>query len=340
MTTAFRWERLGNIFNPQARQPHPWMMEYAQCPTPFVLDDATVRVYFATRPLRDGAGLYVSRPGFVDLDRRDLRRVVAVAERPALDLGTTGTFDEFGVMPSSVLRVGDAVYMYYTGWTRMASVPYTTAIGVAVSRDGGTTFERLGDGPVLNIALDEPLLVNSPIVRILGGTWHMWYITGRRWVDGEAGPEIVFQHAHATSSDGLAWDHRETGIMPTVLGDDECHDLLCPVFIDGRWHAFFAYRHATGFRDGAGRGYRLGHAVSDDLRTWRRDDGAAAFPVSAEGWDSAMVCSTQFLEADGRRWMFYCGNGIGRGGFGAAELIVTPPATPSASPPDSTSSSR
>lgn len=172
MSAAFRWDRLGNIFDPLRQKPHPWMMEFAQCPTPFLLDDATVRVYFATRPSRDAEGLYVSRPGFVDLDRGDLRRVVAIAERPALDLGRVGTFDEFGVMPSSVLRVGGEVYMYYTGWTRMASVPYTTAIGVAVSRDGGTTFERIGDGPVLNIALDEPLLVNSPIVRILGGVWH------------------------------------------------------------------------------------------------------------------------------------------------------------------------
>jgi hypothetical protein len=301
------------------------MQEFAQCPTPFVLDEDTVRVFFATRPSRDAAGMYVSRPGYVDLSRRDLRQVVGISPEPSLDLGRAGTFDEFGIMPSSVLRVGPEIYMYYTGWTRMASVPYTTAIGVAVSRDGGASFERIGPGPVLNVTLDEPFLVNSPIVRIIGGVWHMWYLSGRRWIDGDSGPEIVFQHAHAVSSDGLDWRERETAIMPTVLGEDECHDLLCPVEIDGEWHAFFAYRHATGFRDRPGRGYRLGHASSTDLKTWRRSDSLAAFEPPAEGWDSEMVCSSQVLKIDGRRWMFYCGNGIGRDGFGAAELLVTAP---------------
>lgn len=323
MSASFSWSRLGKIFDPRAVRPHPWMAEYAQCPTPFLLDAETVRVYFATRPARDDEGMYVSRPGWVDLSRRDLRQIKGISPQPALDLGRTGTFDEFGVMPSAVLRVGDAVYMYYTGWTRLASVPYTTAIGVAVSHDGGATFERIGPGPVLNVTLDEPYLVNSPVVRILGDVWHMWYVSGCRWVEGDAGPEIVFRHAHATSADGLSWQARETGIMPTVLGDDECHDLLCPIEIDGQWHAFFAYRHATGFRTDRGRGYRLGHATSDDLRSWRRSDDLAAFHPPADAWDSEMVCSSQMLEIDGRRWMFYCGNDIGREGFGAAELLVT-----------------
>lgn len=324
MTAPFQWRRLGKIFDPGSQGVAPWMVEFAQCPTPLVLDDATVRVYFATRPSRDGDGMYVARPGYVDLDRRDLRRIVGVAPRPALDLGGTGTFDEFGVMPSSVLRVGAAVYMYYTGWTRKASVPYATAIGVAVSHDGGDSFTRLGPGPVLNVGLNEPFLVNSPIVRIVEGVWHMWYVTGERWIDGERGPEIVCRHAHATSTDGLTWKDRETGIMPTVLGESECHDLLHPIAIDGLWHAFFAYRHATGFREQRARGYRLGHATSEDLRVWRREGDGPVFTPPEGEWDSEMVCSTQFLELDDRRWMFYCGNGIGRHGFGVAELVVTP----------------
>jgi hypothetical protein len=77
--------------------------------------EQTVRVYFATRPLRDGKGLYVSRPGYVDLCRHDLGKIKAVSPKPLLELGQTGAFDEFGIMPSSVVRVGDDVFMYYTG---------------------------------------------------------------------------------------------------------------------------------------------------------------------------------------------------------------------------------
>ncbi|MFC7514226.1 hypothetical protein ACFQUU_04325 [Herbaspirillum sp. GCM10030257] len=323
MTPVFSWKRLGKLFDPQLLHPHPWMMEFAQCPTPLLLDEHTVRVFFATRPQRDSKGLYVSRPGYVDLSRYNLQDIKAVSPQPLLELGQTGAFDEFGIMPSSVVRDGNDLYMYYTGWTRMESVPYTTAIGVAVSHDHGKTFSRIAPGPVLGLSLDEPYMVNSPIVKIINDCWHMWYVSGKRWIETEAGPEIVFQHAHATSSDGLHWKQRRTSIVP-ALSDDECQDLLCPIQIDGQWHAFFAYRNATGFRTRHERAYRLAYARSDDLQNWTRYEIPSLLERSDEGWDSQMICSTQFLEMDGRRWLFYCGNEFGRAGFGAAELLVTP----------------
>ena len=52
----------------------------------------------------------------------------------------------------------------------MESVPYTLAIGVAVSRDGGERFERLGEGPLLGITADEPWLVTGPSVQRIDST--------------------------------------------------------------------------------------------------------------------------------------------------------------------------
>ncbi|MDP2822986.1 MAG: hypothetical protein Q8O52_09950 [Sulfuritalea sp.] len=322
--TMFHWTRRGNIFDPTALRPRPWMMEYAQCPTPFLLDADTVRVIVSTRPERGADGLHVSRPGYVDLSRKDLATILAISPKPLLELGAPGSFDEFGIMPSAYVNNGETAYLYYTGWTRMASVPYTTAIGVAISRDGGRSFAKLGPGPLLGLSLDEPYMVNSPIVRVIDGSWHMWYVAGKRWIETAEGAEIVLRLSHATSSDGLAWQRSQQTVMPAVL-DDECQDLLCPIAIGGRWHAFFAYRNAVGFRTDPGRGYRIGHATSDDLRTWDRDNSAVGLMLSESGWDSRMMCSTQFLELDGRRLMFYCGNDFGRGGFGIAELGASSP---------------
>lgn len=319
--TRFHWTRRGNKFDPTAVRPYPWMMEYAQCPTPFLLDAETVRVIISTRPQRGAEGLYVARPGYVDLSRKDLATILAISPEPLLELGAPGSFDEFGIMPSAFVNNGGTAYLYYTGWTRMASVPYTTAIGVAISRDGGRSFAKLGPGPLLGLSLDEPYMVNSPIVRVVNDIWHMWYITGKRWIEADAGPEIVLQLAHTTSSDGLAWTRSKQVVIPAVL-DDECQDLFCPVNIEGRWHAFFAYRHAIGFRSGRDGGYRIGHATSGDLFTWERDDATVGLDLAKSGWDSQMMCSTQFLELDGQRLMFYCGNDFGRGGFGIAELTL------------------
>lgn len=295
------------------------MQEYAQCPTPFVLDEEVLRVYMACRPQRGPDLQYVSYAGYVDLARNDLTRVVGVAKEPLIPLGNPGAFDEFGIMPSSAVRKGDEVYLYYTGWTRMSSVPYTVGIGLAVSRDGGTTFNKLGEGPLLGLTLNEPYLVNSPAVRIIGDTWHMWYLTGTKWLLDGGKPEAVFQIAHATSVDGITW--RRDGIpIIEAMSEDECQDIFLPFFRDGRWHAVFAFRKPVGFRTEPSSMYRLGYASSDDLITWVRDDSQVGIDVSNSGWDSQMMCSSQAIGLDGRTLLFYCGNAFGREGFGVAEM--------------------
>ncbi|WP_300332559.1 hypothetical protein [Accumulibacter sp.] len=315
-----RWRKLGRLFNPAHSRPWPWMQEFAQCPTPFVLNDDVLRVYFACRPRRGADRQYVSHPAYVDLARDDLTRIVRVAQTPLLPGGDSGTFDEFGAMPGSVLREGSDVYLYYTGWTRMQSVPYTLAIGLAVSRDGGETFFRAGPGPVLGLSLDEPYFVTGPVVRIVDDQWIMWYLSCRRWLFDGGQPEPVYQIARAGSSDGIHWQRESAAVMP-LLSENECQDILAPFFFAGTWHAIFAWRQPSAFLGG----YRLGYAWSTDLTTWQRDDSAVGIELSADGWDSQMMCYPQVIEVDGRILMFYCGNDFGREGFGVAELVADAP---------------
>lgn len=315
----FIWKKLGNVFNPRLHPGREWMEEYAQCPTPFALDETTLRVYIACRPKRGPDLQYLSYPAYVDLARCDPTRVIRLSAEPLLQLGNPGAFDEFGVMPCSVVRAGGGIYMYYTGWTRMSSVPFTVGIGIAVSDDGGSTFHRIGEGPVLGLTVNEPYLVNSPVVRIIDGQWHMWYMTGKKWLVHERKPEAVFQIAHATSSDGIRWKRNGISIIPTK-SQDECHDVFLPFFLKDKWHAVFAYRKPVGFRTDRSSAYRIGYASSHDLATWNRDDSHAGIDVSDSGWDSEMMSSCQVIELDGRILLFYCGNMFGREGFGIAEL--------------------
>lgn len=131
-------------------------------------------MYFSCRPAPDEAGQYVSHSAFVDLDRRDPFRVLDIAEEPILALGDTGCFDEFGVYPVSVIRDGAEIRAYYAGWTRARSVPFNTAIGCAVSRDGGRRFARLGPGPIIPYTPDEPFVMSSPKIRLFDGVWHLF----------------------------------------------------------------------------------------------------------------------------------------------------------------------
>ena len=316
--TPFTWRKLGLVFQPQAVSGRPWMAAFAQAPATLVFDDF-VRVYFSCRPTPDDRGQYVSYSAYVDLDRSDLTRVIAVADRPILELGGLGRFDEFGTYPVSVIRDGDEVVAYYGGWTRCESVPFDVAIGCARSVDGGRTFEKLGEGPVLGHAPDEPFVISGPKIRRFSDAWHLFYIAGRRWKIVAGRPEPVYRIRAATSRDGVAWSRIGADLIDPRLEEDEAQASPDVIFAGGRYHMFFCYRRSDDFR-GTVNGYRIGYALSRDLTTWTRDDSRAGIDVSDRGWDSEMISYPHVFELDGQTYLAYLGNEVGRGGFGLAVL--------------------
>ena len=68
------------------------------------------------------------------------------------------------------------------------------------------------------------------------------------------------------------------------------------------------------------RGYRIGYAWSDDLDHWTRDDTKAGIDISTTGWDSESIAYPHVFELDGKVYMLYLGNQVGRNGFGLAQL--------------------
>lgn len=314
----FRWRKLGKVFTPRLEPGRDWLVEFAQAPATLLFDDF-VRVYFSCRPAADASGRYVSYSAYVDLERADLFKILRVAERPILQLGSLGTFDEFGTYPVSVIRNGAEVRAYYAGWTRCESVPFNVAIGVATSLDDGRTFNRLGTGPVLSYSPDEPFVLSGPKVRRFGDKWQLWYIAGRKWkmVGGRAEP--VYKIRMAISDDGICWRKLHRDLIPSRIEEDEAQASPDVFYYGGKYHMFFCYRYSSDFR-GRARGYRIGYASSMDMVTWERNDGQAGIDVSAEGWDAEMISYPHVFELDGKIYMAYLGNQVGRYGFGLAVL--------------------
>lgn len=317
----FHWEKLGKIFDPSMVSDRPWLKAFAQAPATLVFDDY-VRVYFSCRPLPDDNGQYTSYSGFVDLDRRDLKRVLRVSEHPILQLGGLGRFDEFGTYPVSVARDGDQVRAYYGGWTRCESVPFDVAIGAAVSDDGGTTFRKLGEGPVLGASLHEPFVLSGPKIRRFDGRWQLFYIAGRKWIMADGRPEPVYKIRMATSDDGVAWTRLDRDLVQSRVEEDEAQASPDVFHSNGRFHMFFSYRYSSGYR-GHDKGYRIGYASSSNLVDWVRDDSKAGIDVSDSGWDAEMISYSHVFELDDAIYMLYLGNQVGRHGFGLARLSGT-----------------
>jgi hypothetical protein len=315
-----KWVKRGLLFDPGRHSLPEGCTSFAQSPQALVCPDF-VRIYFSTRRAEPG-GQYLSYVAWVDVDR-NLRTVIRIADRPALPLGALGCFDEHGIFPINVVRHADEVRAYTCGWSRRVSVPVETAIGLAISRDEGCTFDRVGPGPVMGPTPDEPFLVGDPFVLVDEGRWHMWYIYGTAWVPAgpaERSPARVYKIAYASSEDGLSWQRDARCIVADRVGGDECQALPTVFRCDGRWHMYFCYRYATDFRGNPARGYRLGYAWSDDLREWTRDDGAAGIDRSASGWDSEMQCYPHVFWCGDTAFMLYNGNAFGRDGFGVAVL--------------------
>ncbi|WP_182867670.1 hypothetical protein [Stieleria mannarensis] len=318
---APRWRKLGRIFDPTDYDLPADCAEFAQSPQALVCDDF-VRIYFSSRQRDADTGKFLSHVLYVDFDW-DLQHVLRVADHPVISLGERGCFDEHGIFPLSPLRVGDQVFAYTCGWSRRVGVSVETGIGLATSDDGGTTFQRYGNGPILSATLHEPCLVGDGFVRRIGDVFHMWYIYGLPWrhYSGQSEPDRIYKIAHATSSDGFQWE--KTGgeqLIANSIGDDECQALPTVIESGGRYHMYFCFRYPNDFRTNPERGYRIGYASSEDLRHWVREDQQVGIERTAnvDAWDSRMMCYPHAFHHNQNTYLLYNGNEFGRRGFGLA----------------------
>lgn len=308
-----RWKKRGLIFT--ASNNYPWMMHHASVPIAHKVNENVLRIYFGPR---DSRGRTVT--SFIEVDADDPRRVLYIHDRPILSLGKLGAFDDSGAMPSCLVVDQERLYLFYIGWNQGVTVPYRNAIGLAVSIDGGLTFERVFDGPIVDRSRLEPYFCASPFALIDEGKWKLWYAssTGYLVVDGK--PEPVYQVRYAESPDGHDWDRGGAPCLPYTF-DGEANARPCVTKENGGYRMWYCYRGSVGYRTDKAHSYRIGYAESADGKSWVRLDKLVGIERSAEGWDSVMMEYPFVYEHRGVKHMLYNGNGFGESGFGYAVLV-------------------
>jgi hypothetical protein len=302
-----RWRKLGRVYVADGQR--PWAASHAYVPTTVRLREDRIRVYCA---FRDGEG--IGRVGYVDVDAEDPTRVVAVSERPVLDIGAPGRFDDNGVTPLSIVALDDGTLrLYYAGWQLGVRVRYFLFTGLAESRDGGETFQRVSQVPVLDRSDGEASTrTGGTVLPAPGGGWRMWYAGGSDWVAGDdVRPERPsYALRYAESRDGVSWPAAGTVCLEPADGE---HGFGRPaVLVDGdRLRMWYSRRLLD-------VGYRIGYAESRDGREWVRMDDQAGIDVSATGWDSTMQSMASIEQTPAGTYLFYNGNDYGATGFGVA----------------------
>jgi len=302
-----QWCKKGRIYVPDGSK--SWAKKYAFPPTPHVLNDEVFRVYVAFCDEHT-----VGRIGYVDILADDPLRVLRVSDEPVLDIGQPGAFDENGVLPTSIVKVEDKLYLYYVGYQLGMKVRYFQFEGLAVSEDGGASFHRHLRVPVTDRSDAEMLNRTSAFVRLRDSQFEMWYVGGSEWttVNGKALP--VYNIRYLTSADGVNWGTQ--GKVCIDYANDDEHAFGKPfIFEDGGLQRMF-YSVRT-----RSKGYRLGYAESLDGLNWTRKDSEIGIDVSDTGWDSQMVAYSSLVRHKDKIYLFYNGNNLGESGFGYAELV-------------------
>lgn len=208
-----------------------------------------MRVYFTTRTQKHENGRLKSLLAYVDLDKNNLFNILKISEKPILDLGKRGHFDEFGTYLLPPIRMSSGhIRAYYVGVTCPQSTSFTTSIGLAESYNNGVSFQKVGVGPIFGHSLYDPFTVSSPKIRKYNNKYYLYYTSGTNWLIKDNQPEPIYKLKMATSNDGLNWNCFNNFIIEDILGENEaqaCPDVFYKNAID---HMFFCYRGAFNYR--------------------------------------------------------------------------------------------
>ena len=275
-----------------------------------------IRIYFTTRSELDCDKNYQTKITFLDCDKNDPTKILYLHDKPLLELGPPGTFDEHGTMMSEILFYQNKYWLYYIGWQQSTVVPYITTLGLATS-DDGINFTKISKGPVVGLNMHSPFGVAKVSILIENNQFNMWYTHYNDWanIGNEYRPTYDIRFAHST--DGLNWNFDES-ICISPTHNDEAIGAPCVRKMDNLYHMWYGYR--DNFKKG--EKYKVGYAISVDKIKWTRQDNTNIIHSSETGWDSEMICYPYILTLENKNLMFYSGNGYGKEGFGYAEITL------------------
>jgi predicted GH43/DUF377 family glycosyl hydrolase len=299
------WEKQGVIFKPDGSR--DWMQSHPYLPTAIQIDQTTIRVFLAFRDAEN-----VGRLGFVDVAASDPRHVLRVSERPALDIGVPGAFDDNGVSPLSVVRDGGRLRLYYAGWQLTPRARYLLLTGLAFSDDDGETFTRHQLTPVLERSSEELLVRSGAAVIKDGALWKAWYAAGSSIIAADGKSVPTYYVAYAESADGLTWPTHGRPVIVPQAPDEYGFGRPHVEKSGGEYRMWYSVRTHSKI-------YRIGYATSPDGLQWSRRDGEVGIDVSPSGWDSEMIGFAAIVENEYGRFMFYNGNDYGKTGVGVAK---------------------
>lgn len=302
-----RIEKRGLIYCPAGE--HDWEVNTFMTPHAMLFEDR-IRIWGG---VRDADG--VSRIKYIDVDPDDPGKIIEVSNTPALDTGAPGCFDDNGVILGDIIQTNSELYLYYVGFQHVQKVKFHAFSGLAVSSDGGRSFVRYSEVPVLDRTTTGRYGRCIHTVIKENDVFKCWYAVINDWKVIGGVPYPVYNIWYTESPDGLHFPAKDSVLCVDTTGTEYRIGRPKVYKTDQGYEMYYT-------RDLINKDYLIGYAVSKDGVNWTRRDDLFSIPKSECGWDSEMACYPVKLPVKDRTYIFYGGNGMGKTGVGYAELIT------------------
>lgn len=301
------WIKKGRIYCPNGE--HEWEQDTFMTPHAMVIQPGVIRIWGGVRD-KDG----ISRIKYIDVEESNPSKVLYISTKPSLDIGNKGCFDDNGVILGDIIPVGNKLYLYYVGFQHVQKVKFFAFSGLAISDDGGVSFSRYSECPILDRTGSGRFGRCIHTVLYDENIFKCYYAVINDWKVINNIPYPVYNIWYTVSEDGIHFPQEDTCL---------CVDVNEYEYRIGRPKV---YKTGDGYemlytRDLISKEYLSGYAISPDGITWSRRDDLWNLYHSNEGWDSDMACYPVKLQTSNKTFLFYNGNGMGKTGVGYAEMI-------------------
>lgn len=300
------WKKIGLIFDAEKYANKEWFHNSALTPQPFRLNEKTLRVFAG---FRDVEG--VSRIGYVDIASGNPKTVLVVSAKPVIDIGRDGCFDDNGVIMGDVAEGPDGIYLFYVGFQRVKKAKFLAFSGAAISEDGGNSFRRISESPILDRAQFQSTIGAIHTARYENGMWRFWFARGDGWEIVKGIPYPQYHICYTETKDLFNIPRASTTCVEAVSPEYRIGRPKVYVLNDGTYVMYATKGTIYGE-------YSPAFFRSADGISWERDDSSLGIATSDSGWDSEALCYPSLIIDGDNTLMIYNGNKMGFSGFGAA----------------------
>lgn len=289
---------------------------HAMIPTPVIINENILRVYYSSQ---DSKG--IARPRFTDYsitnDFQPLRHSIG----PVMDIGRPGTFDDNGVLVCSIIAETDTEFlMFYAGFELLEKIRYRIFIGLARSIDGGESFKRVSESPLLDRTNNELFFRAGPFVMKNVETYEMYYVGGSQWIELENTTKPVYTIRHTTSKDFKNW----TAPVEVIgISSQSEHGFGRPFMTEIESKKYLYYS----VRDSKSELYRIGYAEFVNDQFLRKDEDFELYN-DFEQIENLDLMYAAFFESNREIYMLYNTSGFGLDGIHMAKLRNSKPSEP------------